>query len=93
MPADHVGDMMIACRGSWNSTEPVGYCVARVLFDDLTGKPYGMLPIVQVLKQPEQVPLARPVDCVQAPDGTILFSSDQPGRVYRIRWVGLAGAK
>jgi glucose/arabinose dehydrogenase len=88
MPEDHIGDLMVACRGSWNSTEPVGYCVARVLFDDLTGKPYGMLPIVQMLKQPEQVPLARPVDCVQAPDGSILFSSDQPGRVYRIRWVG-----
>jgi glucose/arabinose dehydrogenase len=33
--------------------------------------------------------LARPVDCVQAPDGSILFSTDLPkGRIYRIRYVG-----
>jgi hypothetical protein len=24
------------------------------------------------------------VDCVQAPDGSVLFSADQPGRVYRV---------
>ena len=28
--------------------------------------------------------LARPVDCVEAPDGSILFSCDQTKRIYRI---------
>ncbi len=90
MPVDHVGDAFIACRGSWNSTVQVGYCVARVLFDG--GKPYGQLTIVSTIDRGQNgdgpgFVLARPVDCVQAPDGTVLFSSDQPGRVYRIRHV------
>lgn len=84
MPADHAGDIFVACRGSWNATQKVGYSVERVLFD--AGKPYGMLTIVRTLK-PDGTVLARPVDCVQAPDGSVLFSSDAPGRVYRIRHV------
>lgn len=91
MPKDHHGDAFVACRGSWNSTRPVGYCVARVLFDD--GKPYGQLTIVSTIERTgggrgPAVVHARPVDCVQAPDGSVLFSADQPGRIYRIRSVG-----
>ena len=90
MPEDHRGDAFIACRGSWNSVAQVGYCITRVLFDE--GKPYGQLPIVSTIERAPgigaSVVHARPVDCTQAPDGTVLFSSDQPGRVYRIRYVG-----
>jgi len=91
MPADHVGDAFVACRGSWNSTTPVGYCIARILFDD--GKPYGQLTIVSTIERTAEgrgpgIVHARPVDCVQAGDGSVLFSSDQPGRVYRIRHAG-----
>jgi glucose/arabinose dehydrogenase len=83
LPADHEGDILVACHGSWNSSTTVGYCVARVLFDD--GKPYGMLKIVDALGADRGRIAARPVDCVQAYDGSILFSSDQPaGRVYRL---------
>jgi len=82
-PADHSGDAFIAAHGSWNSTTQVGYCVARILFDD--GKPYGLLKIVTTIQSPGNVVWARPVDCVQAPDGSILFSSDAPsGRIFRI---------
>ena len=86
MPIDHRGDAFVACRGSWNSTRAVGYCVARVLFDD--GKPYGLLKIVSTHDPRTGEVHARPVDCVQDVDGSVLFSSDQPGRVYRIRFTG-----
>lgn len=86
MPADHRGDVFVACRGSWNSTKAVGYCVARILFDD--GRPYGLLRIVSTLDPRTGEVHARPVDCVQDVDGSVLFSSDQPGRVYRIRFTG-----
>ncbi len=86
LPADHSGDIFFAAHGSWNSTKRVGYCIGRILFED--GKPYGMLKIVSTLQEQNQVVWARPVDCAQAPDGTIVFSSDQPGRLYRIRHVG-----
>ncbi|MCC6485306.1 MAG: PQQ-dependent sugar dehydrogenase [Armatimonadetes bacterium] len=79
----HQGDAFIACHGSWNSSKRVGYRVQRVLFDKVTGKPYGSLAIVETLGKNGDV-LARPVDCVEAGDGTILWSCDDTGRIYRI---------
>lgn len=81
---DHVGDMFVASRGSWNRKERSGYRVERVLFDKVTGAPYGSLMIVGALGQDGTV-LARPVDCAEAPDGSVLFTSDSPmGAIYRI---------
>lgn len=85
-PEDHEGDAFVACRGSWNRTKKAGYQVVRVLFDDVTGKPYGMLPIVRTLSDNDEI-LARPVDCVQAPDGSVLWSCDDTNAIYRIRAV------
>jgi glucose/arabinose dehydrogenase len=79
---DHKGDIFAAFHGSWNSTVRVGYRVERVLFDKETGLPYGSLRIVGCA--PGGQVLARPVDCVEAPDGTVLFSCDQTNKVYRI---------
>jgi glucose/arabinose dehydrogenase len=82
--ADHKGDMFVAFHGSWNSTTKVGYRVERIFFDKQTGKPYGNLPIVQTLAADGTTVLARPVDCVEARDGSVLFSCDQTRRIYRI---------
>ncbi len=79
---DHQGDLIAAFHGSWNSSKKVGYSVVRVLFDKESGKPYGSLPLVTCLDG--ERPLARPVDCVEAPDGTILFSCDMTNKIYRI---------
>lgn len=84
-PADHSGDAFVACRGSWNRSQPAGYKVVRVLFDH--GTPYGQLTIVDALGTNGRAVL-RPVDCAQAPDGSVLFSSDSPGRIYRITSAG-----
>lgn len=78
------GDLFAAFHGSWNSTSKVGYRVERVLFDPQTGRPYGTLKIVDTLGDNPTRPLARPVDCVEAPDGSILFSCDMTNRIYRI---------
>lgn len=83
-PSDHLGDAFVACRGSWNRTERAGYQIARVLFDDVTGKPFGLLTIVSTISKEGEI-LARPVDCVQAPDGSILWSCDESKAIYRIR--------
>jgi glucose/arabinose dehydrogenase len=69
-------------HGSWNSTTPVGACVQRLLFDQVTGKPYGSLTIVDCYIDGRRS--ARPVDAAEAPDGSILFSSDEPPALYRI---------
>ncbi|MBK7405483.1 MAG: PQQ-dependent sugar dehydrogenase [Phycisphaerales bacterium] len=90
-PADHAGDILVACHGSWNSSIKVGYCIARVMFDKDpidAGKPVGLLKLVSCLGPNDEV-LGRPVDVVQAPDGSVLFSVDYPtARVYRLRYSG-----
>lgn len=80
---DHKGDAFVAFHGSWNSSKRVGYGVDRVLFDTVTGLPYGSLNIVSTLGENGRV-LSRPVDCVEAPDGSVLFSCDSTGSIYRI---------
>lgn len=79
---DHKGDVFFASHGSWNSSRPVGACVQRILFDRVTGRPYGSLTVVDCQGPTRR--LARPVDCAEAPDGTIIFSSDEPPALYRI---------
>lgn len=86
-PADHYADAFVACHGSWNDSQKVGYRVERILFDPYGGVPYGSLMIVGCLGNNGE-PLSRPVDCVEAPDGSILFSSDTENKVYRISYVG-----
>lgn len=82
-PAEFKGDMFIAAHGSWNSSKPVGYQVGRVLFDKWTGLPYGYQSLVLTTDALSKI-LARPVDCVQAPDGSILFSCDATRRIFRL---------
>lgn len=76
------GDALIACHGSWNSSVKQGYCIERVMFDPQTGKPMGAMQMVSTLEG--QKDLARPVDCTEEPDGSILFSVDG-GTIYRLR--------
>jgi glucose/arabinose dehydrogenase len=81
----HRGDIFVACHGSWDSVvRKVGYRVERVMFDPMTGKPYGSWMIVGTLAKDGKTVLARPVDCVEAPDGSVLFSSDSTRQIYRI---------
>jgi len=84
----HRGDVFAALHGSWNSTVKVGYRVERILFDPVTGQPYGALCVVSTLAPDGNGVLDRPVDCVEAPDGSILFSTDARKRIYRITWTG-----
>lgn len=84
VPASHRGDIFAALHGSWNSVKRVGYGIERILFDDETGLPYGALRIVTTLGGDGREVLARPVDCLVDVDGTVLFSCDHTGRIYRI---------
>lgn len=80
------GNAWVAYHGSWNSTKKVGYRVESILFDSMTGQPYGSQLIVSTLSANDV--LARPVDCVEAPDGSMLFTSDQGSSIYRISYTG-----
>jgi glucose/arabinose dehydrogenase len=80
----HKGDTFCALHGSWNSTVKVGYRVERIIFDNVTNKPCGSQMIVGALSDDSKTVLARPCDCVEAPDGTILFTCDQTRKIFRI---------
>ncbi len=79
------GDAFVVQKGGWNSTAKVGYCLSRILFED--GHPYGEQKMVNFLKNGAEI-LGRPVDCTQAPDGSLLFSDDFGSKIYRLSYVG-----
>jgi len=81
--ADLKGDCLVAFHGSWNRVHKAGYRIERVLIDKVTGQPIGEQMLVGCLTDDERV-LARPVDCTELPDGSILWSDDQFGKIYRL---------
>ncbi len=84
-PPAYRGDAFVAYHGSWNREQKAGYCVTRVLFD--RGRPYGEIIHVNFLTDDGEV-LGRPVDVVVAPNGSLLISDDQAGRIYRLSYQG-----
>ena len=87
LPKEMQGDAFVAFHGSWNRKVRAGYCIQRVLFDKVTGRPYGSQTILSALG-PNQEVWGRPVDVEQAPDGSLLYSDDLRGQIYRITWTG-----
>ncbi len=79
------GDAFVAYHGSWNRSHKAGYCVTRVFFED--GRPWGEKVYAKFLTGDDEV-LGRPVDVVQAPDGSLLVSDDRGNRIYRLDYVG-----
>jgi glucose/arabinose dehydrogenase len=79
------GDAFVAMHGSWNATKKTGYCLSRILFEN--GHPYGEQKMVNFLAG-GSVPVGRPADCLQAPDGSILISDDSGNKIYRLSYAG-----
>jgi glucose/arabinose dehydrogenase len=77
------GDAYIANHGSWNSTAKVGYRVEHVFIDQVTGNAMGAEMLVSTLG-PDGAVLGRPVDVVEEKSGSLLFSDDGRGRIYRV---------
>jgi glucose/arabinose dehydrogenase len=92
-PEEHKGDAFVAYHGSWNRSVKSGYQVTRVLFEN--GKPYGEKAYVKFITSDQKV-LGRPVDVIQAPDGTLLISEDgseevdgfKQNIIYRLKYTG-----
>ncbi|PMU65040.1 hypothetical protein C1X84_34945, partial [Pseudomonas sp. GP01-A1] len=61
--ADLNGDALVALHGSWNRKEKAGYRIERIVFDKVTGKPFGGQMLVGTLDENKAV-LGRPVDVV-----------------------------
>ncbi|MDB5971853.1 MAG: sorbosone dehydrogenase family protein [Hydrocarboniphaga sp.] len=84
-PAEYRGNVFVAEHGSWNRTKKNGYRVQRLRVVD--GKVVGQQPFVEGWLQDEKVS-GRPADVLQMPDGSLLISDDEAGRIWRVSYVG-----
>jgi glucose/arabinose dehydrogenase len=85
-PAGYSGSLFIALHGSWNSSVPVGY---KVMVAALTGDQAGPAEdFATGWLRPDGTVWGRPVDIVNAPDGSLFVSDDLGGIIYRIYFTG-----
>jgi glucose/arabinose dehydrogenase len=83
-PEEYRGDVFVAEHGSWNRSEKIGYHVQRLRVDK--GKVVGQQPFVEGWLQDGKVS-GRPADVLQLPDGSLLISDDDAGRIWRVSYV------
>ena len=83
-PAEYQGDAIVAQHGSWNRTEPVGYQLMRVTFDD-KNQPTGKEVFIDGWLNDGEA-WGRPTDVLQLPDGSLLVSDDYQDVIYRISY-------
>jgi glucose/arabinose dehydrogenase len=76
------GALYVALHGSWDRSFPVGYKVVRIPFAN--GEPSGPVEDFIVGWQVGRQAWGRPVDVLPLPDGSLLISDDQGGRIYRV---------
>jgi glucose/arabinose dehydrogenase len=84
-PADFRNNAFVAEHGSWNRTDPIGYRIMRVRFDD-EGLPVGKEVFVGGWLGGDGRAWGRVVDIAELPDGSLLVSDDLLGLVYRITY-------
>ena len=86
-PAEYKGDVFAAFHGSWNRTKRTGYKIVRVPFDHSTGKELGEYEdFVTGFVTPKGDVWGRPVGITIAKDGSLLFSEDGNGTIWRISY-------
>lgn len=84
-PARYRGAILIAEHGSWNRTTPVGYRVV-VAFPQPDGTARTEVFADGWLKGNSA--WGRPVDVLEAPDGSVLISDDAADMIYRVQYTG-----
>ncbi len=87
-PDEYKGDAFVAMRGSWNAKPAVGYEIVRVKFEN--GKPTGFEPFVTGFVQgaatDKPMQFGRPVGLTFMKDGSMLFTDDSNGVIYRVTY-------
>ncbi len=87
-PERYRGDAFVALHGSWNSSKPTGYMVARVPFED--GKPQGyyesFLTGFWMGGTERAYVFGRPAGLAVAKDGALLVADDGANAVWRVSY-------
>ena len=86
-PEDIRHDAFVAQHGSWNRTDPIGYRIMRVRFDD-SGMPVAKEVFIDGWLGDDGEVRGRPVDLAELPDGSLLISDDYAGMLYRVTYDG-----
>ena len=82
-PAEYRGDIFAAFHGSWNRSRRTGYKIVRVPLEN--GKASGVYEdFVTGFVTPEGNVWGRPVGVTVAKDGSLLFSEDAHGTIWRV---------
>ncbi|RYZ48484.1 MAG: YbhB/YbcL family Raf kinase inhibitor-like protein, partial [Proteobacteria bacterium] len=89
-PKDYEGDAFVSMHGSWNRKTASGYEVVRINFEN--GKPKGIEPFVTgfVTGDGES---GRPCGTAVAKDGSLIFTDDRNGVLYRVSYAGKETAR
>lgn len=89
-PNAYDGDAFVALRGSWARSEPSGYEMVRVRFDD--GRARAIEPFLTgFITDGGRARTARPAGLAVAADGSLLVGDDENGILYRIAYPGGRG--
>ncbi|MGZ8180412.1 MAG: PQQ-dependent sugar dehydrogenase [Methylobacter sp.] len=88
-PAEFRNQLFVAEHGSWNRSEPQGYRVAMVKFNQ--DKPVAEQVFIDGWLRKDGTVLGRPVDVLEMPDGSLLISDDKLGVIYKIEYKGNHG--
>ncbi|HEV7346899.1 MAG TPA: PQQ-dependent sugar dehydrogenase [Telluribacter sp.] len=84
-PAEYRNDAFVALHGSWNRSNPVGYKLVRLHFEN--GKPVRFQDFVNgFLINNDNSMFGRPVGISQYQDGSLLFTDDYNGVIYRVAY-------
>ena len=83
-PASYQNSILIAEHGSWNRSEPIGYRVSQVTFDNVGASSYQTF--AKGWLRADGTSWGRPVDILEMPDGSILVSDDKANAIYRISY-------
>jgi glucose/arabinose dehydrogenase len=83
LPSEYKGNIFAAEHGSWNRAKPTGYKIIRIIAKD--GVPTGEYEdFVTGFAIDDAHVWGRPVGVTEATDGSLLFSEDGNGTIWRI---------
>jgi glucose/arabinose dehydrogenase len=78
------GDAFLTYHGSWNRSVPTGAKVVHVKVQN--GKPVSIEDFVTGWLLPDGSHWGRPVAVLSLPDGSLLISDDQGGKIWRVSY-------
>src|SRR5579859_3283530 len=85
-PQEYRGDAFMTLHGSWNRSVPTGAKVVRVKVDSSGRHATGVEDFIVGWQRPDGNRWGRPVGLLVLPDGSLLVSDDQGGKIWRVTY-------